>query len=74
MHWTEHPTFFQKTIDKCAKNQAIIFEQLDFLNVFVNLMRKRYDVLASHVVNVNGAFRDDTEIESVHRQRTRQIR
>lgn len=74
MHWTEHPAFFQKTIDKYAINQAIIFEQLDFLGVFVNLMRKRYDVLASHVVNVNGAFRDDAEIEAMLRQRARRIR
>ncbi|MCY7356188.1 MAG: fatty acid desaturase [Rudanella sp.] len=74
MHWTEHPAFFQKTIDKYAKNQSIIFDQLDFLGVFVNLMRKRYAVLASHVVNVNGAFRDEAEIEAVLRQRTKRIR
>lgn len=73
MHWTEHPAFFQKTIDKYARNQAIVFDQLDFLGVFYNLMRKRYDVLASHVVNVNGAFRDQAEIEAVLRQRTKRI-
>jgi len=73
MHWTEHPAFFQKTIDKYAKNQAIVFDQLDFLGVFINLMRKRYDVLASHVVNVNGTFRDEAEIEAVLRQRTKRI-
>lgn len=74
MHWTEHPAFFQKTINKYATNQAIVFDQIDFLGVFINLMRKRYDVLASHVVNVNGAFRDEAEIETILRQRTKRIR
>ncbi|CCH57284.1 fatty acid desaturase [Fibrisoma limi BUZ 3] len=73
MHWTEHPTFFLKTIDKYAQNQAIIFDGLDFLQVFILLMRKRYDKLAAHVVNVNGAFRDDDEVIAVMRHRTKRL-
>lgn len=73
LHWTEHPTFFQKTIDKYAQNQAIIFDGLDFLQIFFLLMRRRYDVLASHMVNVEGAFRDETEAIAVLRRRTQRI-
>lgn len=73
MHWTEHPTFFLKTIDKYAQNQAIVFDGLDFLKVFYYLMNKRYDVLVRHMVNINGAFRDDEEAIAVMRARTQRI-
>lgn len=73
MHWTEHPTFFLKTIDKYAQNQAIIFDGLDFLQVFYLLMNKRYETLASHMVNVNNAFADTDEAIAVLRRRTERI-
>lgn len=73
LHWTEHPTFFQKTIDKYAQNQAIIFDGLDFLQIFFLLMRKQYDVLAQHMVNVNGSFADEDEAIALLRHRTQRI-
>lgn len=73
MHWTEHPTFFMKTLDNYAKNKAVVFDGLDFLKVFYYLMNKRYDVLASHVVNINGTFRNDEEIISLLKDRTQRI-
>lgn len=73
MHWTEHPTFFLKTLDKYAQNQAIVFDGLDFLKVFYYLMNKRYDVLAQHVVNINGTFRDDEELIAIMRSRTQRM-
>ena len=73
MHWTEHPTFFQKTIDKYAQNQAIIFDGLDFLQIFFLLMRKRYDTLARHMVNVNDTFADQNEAIALLRRRTERI-
>lgn len=73
MHWTEHPTFFQKTIDKYAQNQSIIFDGLDFLQIFFLLMRGRYDVLVRHMVNVNGTFASDEEAIALLRRRTQRI-
>jgi fatty acid desaturase len=73
MHWTEHPGFFQKTIDKYAQNQAIIFDGLDFLQIFFLLMRKRYDKLAQNMVNLNGTFADDADAIALLRHRTRRI-
>lgn len=73
MHWTEHPTFFLKTIDKYAQNQAVIFDGLDFLQIFSLLMRKKYDVLARHMVNVNDAFADEAEAIALLRWRTQRI-
>jgi fatty acid desaturase len=73
MHWTEHPTFFLKTIDKYAQNRAIIFDGLDFLQIFFLLMRGKYDVLARHMVNVNGTFTDDADAIALLRRRTQRI-
>lgn len=73
MHWTEHPTFFQKTIDKYALNQAIIFDGIDFPQVFFLLMTKRYDTLARHLVNVDRAFADTDEALALLRRRTARI-
>ncbi|PRY43121.1 fatty acid desaturase [Spirosoma oryzae] len=73
MHWTEHPIFFQKTIDKYAQHKAVIFDGLDFLQIFFLLMRRRYDRLAQHMVNVNGAFADEQEAIDLLRSRTQRI-
>ncbi|GAB3968564.1 hypothetical protein GCM10028806_12850 [Spirosoma terrae] len=73
MHWTEHPTFFLKTLDQYASHQAIIFDGLDFGQVFFLLMHKRYSTLARHMVNLNGAFSSDTEAIALLRRRTIRI-
>ncbi len=73
MHWTEHPTFFLKTIDKYAQNQAIIFDGLDFGQVFFLLMRGKYDVLAQNMINVNGTFANENEAIALLRRRTQRI-
>ncbi|MCX6218768.1 fatty acid desaturase [Spirosoma sp.] len=73
MHWTEHPTFFLKTIDKYAQNRAIIFDGLDFGQVFFLLMRGKYDVLAQHMVNINNTFTDDADAIALLRRRTQRI-
>ncbi len=73
MHWTEHPSYFLKTINDYYKNDAIIFEGIHFLHVFIYLMRKRYDLLAKHFVNLNNRFSSDDEIIEFLKSRTRKI-
>ncbi len=74
LHWTEHPTFFLKTLDKYAQNQAIVFDGADYLKIFISLMTRRYDVLAKHVVNINGnTFADEAEVIAVLKARTQRI-
>jgi fatty acid desaturase len=73
MHWTEHPTFFLKTIDKYAQNRAVIFDGLDFLQIFYLLMNKRYDKLARHMVNLDSTFADEQDAINLLRYRTRRI-
>ena len=68
------PGELQKNIQKYADNQSLIFEGLDFQLVWVLLMFKRYDVLAKHLININGTtFASDEEAISIMKQRTKRF-
>jgi fatty acid desaturase len=74
MHWTDMPGELQKNLDKYAENKSLIFEGLDFQLVWVLLMFKRYDVLAKHLVNINGdTFASDEEAIAIMKQRTKRF-
>lgn len=73
MHWTEHPIFFRNTIDEYIKNNAIVFDGIHFLHVYAWLMRKRYDLLAKHFVNIGDRFRSDEEVIAFLKKRTKKI-
>jgi fatty acid desaturase len=73
MHWTEHPAYFQKTLEKYKANDSIVFDGIHFLHVFFWLMRKRYDLLAINFVNLNGKYHNNKEVEIFLRSRTRKI-
>ncbi len=73
MHWTEHPQYFRDTIDLYAKNNAIVFDGIDYGYVFFSLMRKRYDLLAKNFVNIGNRFESDDQIIDLLKSRTRKI-
>ena len=73
MHWTEHPKHLLQNINTYADNRAIIFDGLDFPKVFYMVMNKRYDELADHVVNINGAFQSKEEVVAILKDRTEKI-
>jgi len=73
MHWTEHPEYFRSTLDKFEKNKAVVFDGIDYGNVFVWLMMKRYDLLANHFVNIGNRFTSDDEVIALLKQRTKKI-
>ncbi len=73
MHWTEHPTYFLKTLDKYKANKAIVFDSIHFLHVYFWLMRGRYDLLARHYVDLDGRFSTDEEVIGFLKSRTRKI-
>lgn len=62
LHWTEHPEYFRANLDKFAENRSVVFAGLNFLDIFILLMRKRYDLLAERFVNVGGRFKNDEEV------------
>ena len=73
MHWTEHPKHFLTNLDDYAKNKAIVFDGLDFLQVFIHLMNKRYEKLADHLVNINETFGSKEEAIQALKARTQKI-
>lgn len=74
MHWTDMPVEFQDNLQKYSDNKSLIFVGLDFQLVWVLLMVKRYDVLAKHLVNINGnTFASDEEAIAIMKARTRRF-
>jgi hypothetical protein len=73
MHWTEHPIYFRRTLDKYVESNAIVFDGIHFLHVFIYLMGKRYDLLAKHFVNLGNRFSSDEEIIAFLKSRTVRI-
>lgn len=73
MHWTEHPRFFRETLQEYINNDAVVFENIHFLHVFIYLVRGRYDLLAKHFVNIGNRYSSDEEIIATLRARTKRI-
>ena len=73
MHWTEHPAYFKNTLDRYVNNDAIVFDGIHFLQVFMLLMRKRYDLLAKNFVSLGDKFHSSKEVETFLRSRTKKI-
>jgi len=73
MHWTEHPHYFRKTLHEYIENEAIVFDGIHFLHVWLWLMTKRYDLLAKHFVNIGNRFSSDEEVIIFLKQRTKKI-
>lgn len=73
MHWTEHPVYFKQTLQKYIDNDAIVFDGIHFLHVFIYLMGKRYDLLAKHFVNIGDKYQSDEEVIAFLKSRTRRV-
>jgi fatty acid desaturase len=73
MHWTEHPRYFRETLHEYIENEAIVFDGIHFLHVWLWLMTKRYDLLAKHFVNIGDRFSSDEEVIAFLRERTCKI-
>jgi fatty acid desaturase len=73
MHWTEHPFYFREHLDDFAKNEAVVFAGLNYMDVFFKLMKKRYDLLAEHFVDIDGRYANDEEVIAFLKRRTAPI-
>ncbi len=62
MHYTDYPVHFQENLQEFSSNQALVFEKLDFLKVWFYLMKKDYNTLAAHIVNINGMYASDAAV------------
>ncbi len=70
LHWTLYPVHFQEHLKEFAEHKALVFENLDFLRIWILLMKKDYKTLAKHVVNINGTFKSDEEAIELMKSRT----
>ena len=73
MHWTEMPNDFLHYQEKYVEQRAIVFEGIDYFYIWLLLMMKRYDALASHFVNIGNTFKSDEEIIAFLKSRTKKI-
>ena len=73
LHWTMHPDHLLSNIDEYAKNKALVFEGVDFLYIWFNLMRRNYEKLEYHLVNISGMFSSQDEAISLMKSRTAKV-
>ena len=73
LHWTEMPTDFSMNIKTYVENKAIVFEKIDYFQIWLYLMLKRYDWLANNYVNIGGTYQSDAEVIMLMQERTRRI-
>ncbi|HJL17540.1 MAG TPA: fatty acid desaturase [Sandaracinaceae bacterium LLY-WYZ-13_1] len=72
-HWTDHPGELEEHLDEYRKNDAIIFEGIDFFMVWLYLMLKRYDWLADRFVDLRDEPRSKDEIIALFHRRLKRF-
>ncbi|MFO0675248.1 MAG: fatty acid desaturase [Polyangiaceae bacterium] len=72
-HWTEMPSDFEKNVARYAEEGAIVFDGIDFFQVWMFLMARRYDKLAAHYVNLSDQPKSKDSIVALLKERTRPI-
>lgn len=74
-HWTEHPIEFEKNLPEYGKNDAIVFDGIDFFQVWFLLMTGRWESLAKRFVQLPFAKqRTQAEVIAFLKERTRPLR
>jgi fatty acid desaturase len=73
LHWTEMPKDFVANVDKYASNKALVFEKLDYNQIWAKLMFKKYDSLADYVINLNGTYPSKEALVKTMKERTKRF-
>lgn len=73
MHWTEHPAHLRNNLQDYVQNKALIFEGVEFLYVWKNLMAGNYSKLADKIVNLGDMFSSKEEAIALMKYRTQRI-
>ncbi len=71
MHWTDMPGNFLQNLDKYENNDVVIFEGVDYFQIWFLLMIKNYKFLAKKFVSVSQNLRSEQEIIDFLKSRTR---
>jgi len=73
-HWSEHPVEFLLALPEYGKRDAIVFDGLDYFQIWLHLMLGRWRKLAAHFVALPGApQRNEAEIIALLKSRVRPI-
>lgn len=72
-HWTEMPDDFRANLATYRDHDAIVFEGLDYFQIWALLMAKRYQTLARHFVDLRDHKRSESEVIALLRDRTRKF-
>ncbi len=73
-HWTEYPIEFEANLPEYARQNAIVFEGVDFFMVWLLLVTGRWSALARAYVQLPGApHRTEAEIIELLRERVRPL-
>lgn len=71
-HWTEYPAEFEENRDTYARKDAIVFDGIDFFQVWILLMTGRWSSLARAFVRLPGApERTEAEVIQFLKERVR---
>ncbi|HKY37733.1 MAG TPA: fatty acid desaturase [Polyangiaceae bacterium] len=54
-HWTEHPVEFQNALPEYAAHDAVVFNGVDYFQIWLNMMLGRWGFLADKFVQLDGA-------------------
>ncbi len=73
-HWTDHPVRYQAGLAESGRQDAVVFDGVDFFQVWLLLMTGRWQRLARAFVRLPGApQRSDAEVIAFLKSRTRPI-
>lgn len=73
-HWTELPREFADNLETYGREDAVVFEGVDFFMVWAFLMLGRWQTLARHFVRLPGApARDEAEVIAFLKKRVAPI-
>jgi len=73
-HWTEHPLEFENALAEYAAHDAIVFEGVDYFEIFLNMMLGRWGFLADKFVHLEGApVRSKEEVISLLKSRVQPV-
>jgi fatty acid desaturase len=73
-HWTEMPGDFEKSVDRYAREGAIVFQGIDFFLVSVLLWTGQWKTLARRYVRLDGQERTDEDVIAMLKARVRPVR
>lgn len=73
LHWSEMPADFLKKREQYIRDESIVFEGIDYFQIWFMLMTKQYTALAKSMVMLDEVQRSERERVALLRHRTQAI-